>query len=99
MDLPTFDVYGYRFTIDSTSEWAADGIGHDFAFFRSPQKGDAHRIEMVEADPDYESLPVCDASVYTPRNVVYRAGGKSYLDYSGRGLGVHDPAAGSFRIT
>jgi len=98
-DCPTFDVHGYRFRVRSDSEWALDGVCQDFSYFRTAPGKDGSLIEMVEAEPDYSSLPVCDASVYTPRNVVYRAGGRSYIDYSGRGLAVHDPAAGSFRIT
>lgn len=94
-----FDVYGFRFRVESRCEWARDGICQDFAFFRSETADPAFLIEMIEAEPDYEPLPPCDASVYTPRNVVYRVGEFSYIDYSGRGLAVHNPAERSFRIT
>lgn len=94
-----FDVYGFRFLVESACEWALDGICKDFAFFRSQAGGPAVHIEMVEAEPGYESLPACDASVYTPRNVVYRVGEISYIDYSGKGLAIHNPAGSSFRVT
>jgi hypothetical protein len=93
-----FDVYGYRFSVQGHSQSAVDGIGHDFAFFRAEATGDEVTIKMVEQAPDYDGLPVCGASVYTPRNTVYRSGGRAYIDYHGRGLGVHEPAARSFQI-
>jgi hypothetical protein len=93
-----FDVYGFRFSVQGTSVSAAEGVGHDFAFFRTEPAGDEITVEMLEEEPDYGSLPVCDASVYTPRNTVYRNGTKSYLDFHGKGLGVHDPAKRSYQI-
>lgn len=96
---PVFDVYGFRFTIRSSSSWALEGISQDFAYFRSTTPGHAVVIEMEDSDPDYSALPVCDASVYTPRNVVYRSGSTRYVDYGGRGIGVHDTVSGGFRIT
>ena len=98
-DCPTFDVYGYRFRVHSDSEWALDGVCQDFSYFRAAPGVDGTLIEMVDADPDYAALPECDAAVYTPRNVVYKIDGRSYIDYSGRGLAIHDPVSGTFRIT
>ena len=97
-DILTFDVYGFRFRILGSSPWAVDSLAQDFAFFRAAPDGSERPIEMLEEEPDYESLPVLEASVYTPRNVVYRSGGRLYLDYHGHGLGFHDPASGGFRI-
>ena len=96
---PVFDVYGFRFTVRSSSSWALEGILQDFAYFRSATPGHAVVIEIEDSDPDYSALPVCDASVYTPRNVVYRSGSRRYMDYGGRGIGVHDSVTGGFRIT
>jgi hypothetical protein len=93
-----FDVYGFRFTIRGTSPWAVESLSQDFAFFRSSPIGGEQPIEMLEGDPDYDLVPVREASVYTPRNVAYRNGKTIYLDYHGRGLGIHDPSAGGFRI-
>ena len=95
----SFDVYGYRFTLISSSERALTGIAQDFAYFRSETARDAERIEMEQSDPDYSGVPACDASVYTPRNVVYRDAACRYIDYGGRGLGVYDEEARVFRIT
>jgi hypothetical protein len=93
-----FNVYGFRFLVQGSSASAAEGVCHDFAFFRAEPSGDEMTVEMLDGEPDYDSLPVCDASVYTPRNTAYRNGDKSYLDFHGRGLGVQDPGKRSFRI-
>jgi hypothetical protein len=102
MDIPShssaFDVHGFRFSVRGSSIPAIEGIRHDFAFFRAEPAGDELTIEVLDQQPDYGNLPGCDASVYTPRNTVYRNGNKSYLDYHGRGLGVHEPEKRSFQI-
>ncbi|HSW50053.1 MAG TPA: hypothetical protein VLH09_07760 [Bryobacteraceae bacterium] len=93
-----FDVYGFRFSVSGTSAAAIEGVGSDFTFFRAEPAGDEVTIEILDQEPDYGRLPVCDASIYTPRNTVYRSGSLSYLDYHGKGLGVHEPGKRSFRI-
>ncbi len=95
---PAFDVYGYRFQVQGSSPAAQENVCQDFAYFRSqPGEGD-HVIEILDEDPDYGNAPLCDASIYTPRNVTYRNGTMSYVDYGGRGLGIHDIVNGNFRI-
>jgi hypothetical protein len=42
---------------------------------------------------------MAEASIYTPRNVAYRCDGKTVIDYSGRGLAIHDPRTGSFHLS
>jgi hypothetical protein len=98
----TFSVYGFSFTLTGNCEYAREGLIEDFSFFaeetqaaRSPIR---HiDIELVEGEPDYESLPVCDAVVYTPRNVVYRHQGRRIIDFGGRGLAILDSNEGRFR--
>ena len=34
----------------------------------------------------------------SPQNVVYRSGGKRYIDYHGRGLGILDEAASNYKL-
>ncbi|MFB3777565.1 MAG: hypothetical protein ACE141_08130 [Bryobacteraceae bacterium] len=94
----TFDVYGFRFSVSGNSAPAIESVNSDFAFFRSEPAGGEAAIEILDEEPDYDSLPVCDASVYTPRNTVYHSGSLSYVDYHGRGLGLHAPRRRSFRI-
>jgi hypothetical protein len=99
-----FDVHGCRFSIDGGVAEAVEGIRQDFAFFSSApapeplgcQRGMA--IELIGEDPPLDHLPAGDASVYTPRNVVYRNGVSRYIDYHGRGLGVLDEATGDLKL-
>ncbi|MCZ2153117.1 MAG: hypothetical protein LC114_04325 [Bryobacterales bacterium] len=80
-----------------------DGILSDFAYFRTEEDSttpaDALVLDLNEAAPNYDGLPVCDASGYTPRNVVYHANGLKILDYGGRGLGVLDENTQRFSMT
>jgi hypothetical protein len=55
-------------------------------------------VELRLEAPPYASIPDGVASVYTPRNVSFRHGSVTYIDYGGRALGVHDASASSFRV-
>jgi hypothetical protein len=55
-------------------------------------------IEIRESEPDFDSLPQVEASIYTPRNVVFKSGGISYIDYQGRAMGIHDKKTINFSI-
>jgi hypothetical protein len=93
----SFDVYGYRFRLQSSGEEILEGLSEDFAFFSSTTPGE-HTIELLDEDPPVEGLPRTDGVVYTPRNVVYDSGTLRYIDYHGRGLGIQDRATGSLKI-
>jgi hypothetical protein len=97
-DALVFDVYGFRFTVRGSSPCAIESLAKDFAFFQSAPAGQERLIEVLEEEPDYAVPPVCDASICTPRNVVYRNGRMAWLDYHGRGLGMHDSDSGVFRM-
>jgi hypothetical protein len=97
-DAVVFDVYGFRFTVRGSSPCAIESLAKDFAFFQSAPAGQERLIEVLEEEPDYAVPPVCDASICTPRNVVYRNGRMAWLDYHGRGLGMHDSDSGVFRM-
>jgi len=98
----TFSVYGYSFTLTGNCEYALQGLIEDFSFFADKTqtaRGPLRHIdiELAEGEPDYESLPVCDASVYTPRNVVYHHQGRRIIDFGGRGLAILDAKESRFR--
>jgi len=95
---PNFDVYGFRFSIRSAASETTEGLQQDFAFFRSHDPGSGATIELFLQDPPLEGLPLTDASVYTPRNVVYRTGSKRYIDYHGRALAIQDEASGDLKV-
>jgi hypothetical protein len=95
----SFDVHGFRFSVHGNAEAALDGICEDFRFFSSdPDGGNDATVELLCERPPYDSAPAGDAAIYTPRNVVYLAGGKRYIDYHGRALGILDEASSSLKL-
>jgi hypothetical protein len=100
VDAPRYSVYGYDFVLQGNSTAARDGLAEDFTFFRGESAGVEPVTLVLNQDrPNYAELPECDASVYTPRNVVYRDGGRRILDFGGRGLGIYEPAVRRFTMT
>ena len=94
----SYDVYGYKFTITGPAGKAYSGACQDFLYFKSKPCDDANLVEIIDAYPDYEALPEVEASIYTPRNVVFKLKGVSYIDYQGRGIGIHDKKTNNFGI-
>lgn len=94
----SFDVYGFAFTISGPTDAALSGACQDFAYFKSAPRVDGISIELIDELPDYDSVPPIEASIYTPRNVVYKEGNVSFIDYQGRGLGIHDSNSDTFII-
>ena len=92
------DVYGYRVEMRGSPPEAVENLAADFEHFRCPPGKAATLVELVEQSPPYDAVPPLRASVYTPRNVSFREGARTYVDYSGRGLAVHDRSAGSLQI-
>lgn len=103
-----YNVYGYRFSLHGDAPAALGALASDFAFFAEPPTASpvdaptdnpAIAIRIRHAQPDYDGLPGLDATVYTPRNISYRDGSVTLVDYHGRGLGRHDRRSGDFEIT
>jgi len=92
------NVYGYKFTISGPAGAAYSGACQDFAYFKSTPCTDGDLIEIIDAEPDYDSLPQVEASIYTPRNVVFKSGDISYIDYQGHALGIYDKKTNNFSI-
>ncbi len=93
-----FDFYGLRVAVRSEDEDVLEDIQRDFSYFRA-KPGDGHlRFEVVSETPMRTGLPRLAATLHTPRNIVYRAGNVSYLDYSGRGLMVVHHDQNSYRV-
>jgi hypothetical protein len=95
-----YSVYGYDFVLGGSCQEAQDGLAEDFTFFAGESAGTAPvDLRLDLGKPDYDGLPEIDASVYTPRNVVYRDGGRRILDFGGRGIGIYEPLARRFTMT
>lgn len=95
-----YSVYGYDFVLQGDCAQALAGLAEDFTFFAGASPDAAPvAVRLHQAAPDYDGLPVIDASVYTPRNVVYRDGARRILDFGGRGIGIYEPDARRFTMT
>ena len=95
-----YSVYGYDFVLEGNSQFAKVGLAEDFSFFAGQSASAAPvRLVLNQDRPSYEGLPECDASVYTPRNVVYRDGARRILDFGGRGIGIYEPHLNCFTMT
>jgi hypothetical protein len=98
--LTRYSVYGYDFVLGGNCETAQAGLAEDFTFFAGESAGAAPvELRLNQGKPDYDGLPEIDASVYTPRNVVYRDGGRRILDFGGRGIGIYEPGSRRFTMT
>lgn len=93
-----FNIYGFEVNVRSSSRTALEGLAEDFRYFRSDVSAGCINLELMEAPPPYDALPSLTATVYTPRNVSFRDGELTYVDYSGRALAVHNRKTGDFRI-
>ena len=95
----SFNIYGLGVHLQSTSTTAFDGLISDFSYFRVvAEPRNFRKVELVQTFPPYDSVPSATATVYTPRNVSFRCGDHTYIDYSGRGLAIFDQMKGNVRI-
>ena len=89
-----FDFYGFVVELVSDNPDVVAEVRRDFAWFAKQSDGQPDmRVTIHFTAPPYDSLPSVAASVLTPRNVSYRDGDVSYVDYFGRGLAVVNTAA------
>lgn len=100
----TFDFYGFIVTLTSDRDDVVREVTRDFAWFVIPparsdrlRKPDMRVTISFEA-PSYSTLPAVPASVLTPRNISFRDGDVSYVDYFGRGLAIVNTKAGTCDI-
>jgi hypothetical protein len=94
-----FDVYGFHFRVAAVGTTrAADDLADDFIFFRRDTVERPLEIALCVEDPPYDDVPPRIASVYTPRNVSFSEGSRTFVDYSGRALAIYDRAQHTFRV-
>ncbi len=99
------DVYGVTVGIHSSNAVAGEQLGEDFAHFRvepgRPQTeagGPLLTLWLHHQPPPYGEVPAKVATVYTPRNVSFVEGGRTYIDYSGRALAVLQGESGRLDV-
>jgi len=86
----SFDFYDCTIEVSSPSVALVEEIRRDFSYFCKPAEKKLVRIHLSLSPPDYKELPSVPASLITPRNVCFRNGDVSYIDYFGNGLAVYD---------
>jgi hypothetical protein len=95
-----FNVYGVTVGLQSTDLLSAQHLAEDFLHFRveEPSLPPSLALYLHRSAPPYESVPGKTATVYTPRNVSFQQDGRTYIDYSGRALGILDSSSGRLRV-
>jgi len=83
-------------TVEVTSSWPEllREVARDFSFFADPLGPAEYHLDLVVGDPPWSELPEVPAAFFTPRNVCFKHGGLSYIDYFGRALMIFDRRAG-----
>lgn len=84
----SYDFYGLTVEVHSTEEELIEEVRRDFAYFFIPPKKCRVRIDLHLATPPYDDLPSLPASFFTPRNVCFKSGDTTYIDYFGKGLSI-----------
>jgi hypothetical protein len=74
--------------VKSTSADLLEEVRRDFSFFSVSGKREGLDLSLHLESPSYDSLPPFPAAFYTPRNVCFRRGEVSYIDYFGQALAV-----------
>ncbi len=87
-----FDIYGLKLCVSSRNASLVENVRRDFSYFAKNAKECSFRITLSLERPPYKQLPSLPAAFITPRNVCYKDGEITYIDYFGRGLAVVDNA-------
>lgn len=90
----SLDFYGMAVSVRSDEEAVLEEVRRDFEYFVAPEREADLDVRTHLAPPPYGMLPSIPAVFLTPRNVCYRQGSTSYVDYFGRGLLVLDRERG-----
>jgi hypothetical protein len=87
-----FDFYGMNVEVRSDNHEVVNEVVRDFAWFNVADGAGRTdmQIDMKLEEAPWAELPTIPASVITPRNVTFRNGQHTYIDYFGRGLAVLD---------
>jgi len=86
-----FDVHGEIVLVECPNPQVRQRISNDFEWFADPAgtgQGALLRICPHLEQPDWDTVPPLRASVYTPRNICYADGDRTWIDYFGRALAV-----------
>ncbi len=85
-----FNFYGLTVAVAGASAELHEEVRRHFAYFSATPTSERVTIELNLQCPPYKELPALPAAFFTPRNVCFKNGQVSYLDYFGEGLAVYD---------
>ena len=98
MNILKLSFYGFCIEIKCNDPGTLEGVKRDFSFFVTGEGIPQALFEVFAEPPDYKALPSLKASFYTPRNICYKHGNLSFIDYFGKGLTIIDYKANVYRI-
>lgn len=90
-EILSFDVHGEVVQVECPNPEVRQRIANDFAWFVAPAatgQGAPLRICARLEPPAWDTVPSLRASVYSPRNICYADGDRTWIDYFGRALAV-----------
>jgi hypothetical protein len=95
-----FDFFGFRVAVKGSNAAAeiVEDVARDFSYFITGMAKADVQLELVCDPGPRVHLPQVKATIHTPRNIVYRVGDVSYIDYFGRALTISWAKHGLFRI-
>ena len=87
-----FDFYGVTVLVTFDEDEVGRRVENDFSHFSVSEivGTPTLRLRTRCVEPDYESLPPLKAQVYSPRNICYPDGERTYIDYFGNALAIYD---------
>jgi hypothetical protein len=86
----TFNFYGLTIAVNSASADLVEEVRRYFSYFVASAGEAKVQLDLRLTAPPYAELPALAAAFFTPRNVCFKHGQISYLDYFGEGLAVYD---------
>lgn len=94
-----FSFYGFALEVSSPAAHLVEQVRRDFLHFHTPLQDHVDmRLRLLPELPSYDELPPVPATVFTPRNVSFRNGQVTYIDYFGRALSVFNRGAGECTV-
>ena len=94
-----FSFYGFALEVSSPAAHLVEQVRRDFLHFHTTiQEHVDMRLRLLPEPPRYDELPPVPATVFTPRNVSFRNGQLTYIDYFGRALSIFNRDAGECTV-
>jgi hypothetical protein len=95
------DIHGVRVRVSCVDPSLLARVADDFLHFHTVDdecRLPALHLALVPGEPRYSTLPALRATAYTPRNICYTAGDRTYIDYFGRALAIYDRGSGAVEV-